>query len=830
MSRGNLALAARRLGKDPLFTLAAVATLALGIGASTAVFSVTNAVLLRPLPYADPNRLVLVWEKNARRSGLPFFDADFFDLRSGAQNAFEDFAAINGYLGVLPREDGTPDQVRFASVSPNFFRLLGAHIAFGRDFFAADGRPQPPRQPDDPGYDPHLPMRNPEARLTRRLPTAAILSYEFWQRRYGGNPAIVGRGLGNAQVVGILAPHFEVLLPPSLGVDRVPDVYTAGRLPYDRRGAILRVIGRMKAGATLERARLEAHVIASSLRAKYRTGPGFEIRLEPLHAHLVAQVRPALLALMGAAVFLLLIACTNMANLMLVRASQREREFAVRAALGGTWRQLADQVMTEALLLAGLGTALGAALAWAGIQVLLTIAPPGSLPRLDAVAFDWRVLAFAVGAGVVAAAAFGSAPAWRAGLSSLNCNLRSAGHVTGSLNQRLNGGIVAAGVALSFVLLTGSGLMFRSFLTLQRVDPGYDPHNLLTFRLQSSRLILSDSTPGQRAALMHQIDSRLRTVPGVRSVTASSLLPLAGTFMAGPWGTDQLQIQQGHFQLADVQLVLPGYFEAMRTRLVEGRSFSEAENNPEHKVAVIDEPLAAKAFPREPAAGKHIFLPGFGSRHWEAMEVVGVVAHQRASSLADLGREQIYLPDGFGGFGVARYWALRTAGNPAKYSEGVRAAIRSIDPHILILDLQPMETLIQQHQAGRRYSLILLGVFATVAVLLASMGLYGVLASLARERTREIGVRMALGAAPVSIFRLIIGHGVCLSLIGIAIGTLAALALTRAMSSMLVGITPTDPVTFAAMALVFLLIAAAACWLPAHSASAVDPAEALRSE
>jgi putative ABC transport system permease protein len=390
----------------------------------------------------------------------------------------------------------------------------------------------------------------------------------------------------------------------------------------------------------------------------------------------------------------------------------------------------------------------------------------------------------------------------------------------------LRNAVVVAEVALSFVLLIGSGLMFRSFLALQRIDPGFDSHGVLTFLLVGGR---PGATPPQRAAFMRERVDRLRALPGVLGVTASFPLPLAGGFSPIRWGTEQALTDASKFQAADFQFVLPGYFETLRTPLLAGRTFNDADNAPERNLVVIDQLLAAKAFPGGSAVGKRILIR---TRTPEAewVEVIGVAGHQRNTSLADPGREQVYLTDGFQGHGVTRRWAVRTAGDPAKYAAAIRAEMAKVDSSLVITEMQPMDALVERAQAGTRFSFLLIGVFSCIAALLAGVGLYGVLSTVVRQRTAEIGVRMALGAAPSSIFGLVVGHGLGLSAAGIATGLLAALALTRVMTSMLVGVQATDPATFAVMTLLFFALSAVASWLPAHRAAALDPTVALREE
>jgi putative ABC transport system permease protein len=822
----DLTFAWRTLRRSPAFALTAVVTIALGIGASTAIFSVTNAVLLRPLPYRNPDRLVLACGDMRKRNvkDFPFSNADFFDLRNSAKSTFEEFTAVITGRGPLPREDGTPEQVAFARITPNFFRMMGAKVAFGRDFVEADGLPQP-QLPPVAGAPPPPP----------RLPVIAILSYQYFQRRYGGNPAIIGHpiqvpGGSGPQVVGVLAPGFELLFPPDADMERTPDVWTAARLAYDaaqRNTVSLRVIGRLKQGVTLERAQAEADSFSAEAQRQFtieRTAD-WHVRLEPMQQHLVAQVRPAILALMGAAIFLLLIACANVANLLLVRTSLRARELAVRTALGGSWWRLARQMLSEGLVLAGIGSLLGAGLAWLGIHELRVIAP-ANLPRLDSIAIDATVLAFTAMAGLAAAAIFGMAPAVHAARPDVMHVLRASGRTAGlGGGGWLRNGVVVAEVALAFVLLIGSGLMFRSFLALQRIDPGFDAHGLLTFQLLGG----GGQNPQQRAAFVRQIHDRLAALPGVQSVTASFPFPLTGGFSPIRWGLETALADPSKFQAVDFQIVLPGYFDTLGTPLLAGRAFTDADNAPERKLAIIDQVLAEKAFSREPAVGKRI-LVRVNTPEPEWVEVIGVAAHQRQTSLAEPGREQIYFTDGYIGHGAARRWAVRTAGNPARYAGQIRAEIARIGRQLLITDMQPMEAYVEQAQAGTRFSLLLIGVFAVMAALLAGVGLYGVLSTLVRQRTAEIGVRMALGAAPGSIFQLVVGQGLRLSAGGIVLGLAAAFALTRVMTSMLVGVQATDPATFAAVAALFFAIAALACWLPARRAAGLDPTQALREE
>src|SRR5713101_739290 len=528
MALRELAFAGRTLRKSPIFALTAALTIALGVGASTAIFSVTNAVLLRPLPYQNPDQLVII-PTDMRNRGVkdfPFSNANFIDLREATKGQFQGLAGVFTFPITLTGEDGVPEKAHLGVVTTNYFQLVGARIVLGRDFIDDDGRPQPP--PPAPGT---------QATPTPRLPVMAIISYEYFQRRFGSNPAAIGQSLNKGkpfspQIIEVLKAHFQIYFPPSADLEAAPDIWIANRLGYDaaqRNGVSMHVIGRLRLGITIGRAQAAADQVAADARKNFtiENTAGYAIRVEPMRQHLVSEVRPAILALMGAVIFLLLIACANVANLLLVRASLRERELAVRAAIGASWWLLTRQMLTEAFLLAALGAMGGLALAWFGIHELLVIAP-ANLPRLDTIRIDSAVLGFTAVAGLVAGAIFGLASAWRASrpdvMNVLRGTSRNEGLASGGPLRML---VVVVEVALSFVLLIGSGLMFRSFLELQRIDPGFDPRGLLTFQVLGNR---GGNTPEERAAFMHQIQERLRAITGVQSVAASFPFPLAGGF------------------------------------------------------------------------------------------------------------------------------------------------------------------------------------------------------------------------------------------------------------------------------------------------------------
>ncbi len=829
----DFSYAFRTLRKSPIFTITVIVTIALAIGASTAIFSVTNGVLLRQLPYKDPERLVLARGDLQKRNvkDFPLSNADFLDLRNGAKTNFEDFAAVSTFRFTLPGLDGTPERVRAAAVSTNFFQMMGGSIIAGRDFQDSDGTPQAPPPAAAAGNGPAANNAGPPP-----LPNMVILSNEYFQQRFGGDRSVIGKTLPVAAafgpppvIVGVLAPGFELLFPPKANMEQFPSFYIAARIPYDvanRNNVQWRVIGRLKPGVSMAQAQAEAETIAQKIRDENTIAntAGQFFQLVPMKQHLVDEVRPAIRALMGAVIFLLLIACANVANLMLVRASSRERELAVRAALGAGWWQLVRQTLAEAFVIAALGTILGVGLAYLGIRQLLAIAPE-NLPRLNAIGIDWQVLAFSILAGLLSAVLFGGIPALRTAKPNLMETLRAAGR-SGALGAAwLRNAVVVVEVALAFVLLIGSGLMFRTFINIQRVNLGFEPRGLLTFQLLGN----VGNTPEELKNFKRQLREQLDAIPGVNSVTASNPLPLAGGFSPVRWGKEEALQDPTKFQAADLQIVLPGYFEAMGTRLLAGRTFTEEDSTPDRNMLIVDQALAAKAFPNESAVGKRIL---FRVRTPEAQwgEIIGVVAHQRNTSLVEPGREQLYVTDGYVNHQAASWWALRTDGDPAALAGAVRDVVRRAGSETLINEMQPMDSHVVEAQAQTRFSLLLIGVFSTIAALLAGVGLYGVLATSVRQRTAEIGVRMALGAAPSRIFRLMVGKGLYLSVIGIGIGLLAAFWLTRVLASMLVEVEPTDPVTFVSVAALFLVIAFLASWLPALRAAGLDPTTALRNE
>jgi putative ABC transport system permease protein len=826
--------ALRSIRRHKGFAATVSLTLGLGIGASTAIFSVVNAVLLRPLPYRDAGRLTLIWgDMRARHvSDFPFAPFAYRELKHNSP-AFQDIGAVTPFNAPFQVKGEEPEQVKGLGVTQNLLPILGVRVIAGRDFTDEDAQaPPPPPQPAPGAAAAPVPPAPPP-------PAMLILSYGFWQRRFGGDRSVLGKsvdfGGGPGEIVGVLPPDFELLFPPNTNMESRPDVLACQRIDYERSSRLnvfMRLVGRLKPGATLVQARAQAERAATSLRDQEQIFKAADIhyRVEPMHEDLVADVRPAIIALMGAVVFVLLIACANVANLLLVRTAAREQELAVRAALGGSAWRIVRQLLSESLVLAFAGAALGLGLAWAGIKALIALAP-ANLPRLADVTIDTAVLGYVILAAFISALLFGMLPALRATRPDLADVLRRAGRAAGLAGgSLLRQGVVIAEVALSFVLLIGGGLMVRSFSALAHTNPGFDPRGLLTFSAG-----VFGQTPDARAAEIRQLKAELEALPGVASVTGVFPLPLDGNLINSRWGKEDAATDPSKFQQANVHIVLPGYFETMRTRLLAGRSFTEADNVRTSTAIVVDALLAQKAFPGESAVGKRLFVRSRGQTA-EWLDIVGVVEHERHDGMVNEGRMAIFFTDGFFGPGAIGTWVLRQncAGrnncHPVDLAAPARAVVKKLEPRSPFALVRPMQELVDHAMTGTRFSLALVGVFALIAVILASIGLYGVLATAVRQRTAEIGVRVAFGASASSILARVIADGMKLCGIGLVVGLLAALWLTKAMRTMLVQVAPTDLPTYGVMTLLFLAIGVAACLIPARRAASLDPMEALRTE
>ena len=717
-------------------------------------------------------------------------------------------------------------------VTDGFFRMLGVAPALGRDFRPEDA------VPNEPGVQPGAPGA---------LPLMVILSHGLWEQRYGADPGVVGRvlqlGGAPAEVVGVLPQDFELLLPATAATTAEDvDLWGAARIDFansPRNNVFLRPLARLRDGATLEQAQAQIDRVAAELRDSdaVKASAGYNVRLEPLHQDLTAGVRPVLLALLGTVLFVLLIACANVANLLLVRASGRERELSVRAALGGSRRRLVRQMLLESALLAAVGAGLGTLLAAVGIE-LLPLLQPGDLPRVDGVRIDGTVLAVTGLAALAAAVLFGLAPALQSSSNDLAHSLKDRGGAGIDRRRRfLQSTVVVAEVALSVVLLIGAGLMVRSFTELSRVEPGYGTDEVLTFSLALPPTRYPDAE--DREAVMDRLQRELEALPGVTRAAAAFPLPLGGQAMNGRYGPEAALTDPEAFRQAAYRAVRPGYFEAMGTKLLEGRTL-EAPHNAEGVAlaaegleggrgrVVVDEILAETLWPDRSAVGQAFLVrlftpePGF-------VEVVGVVEHQRTPDLARVGMPAVFFPDGLLGT-IAGSWAVRAGVDPLGLVPRIREVVASVDADVPVADVRTMGSYVDDAMAPTRFALTLIGVFGLVALVLTCVGLYGVLSYVVRQRTSEIGVRMAFGAEKGAITRMVVRQGLGLAGAGLAVGLLAALGLSGFLESLMVGISPTDPVTFGGIGLLFALVAALACYLPARRAARLDPVSALRED
>jgi putative ABC transport system permease protein len=819
--------AIRSFVQRPLFTAVIVLTLALGIGSNVAMFSVANAVLLRALPYDHPEELALVWTRlqatNVERSLVS--GPDFADYQKQTTR-FEGFAGAAAVAGTLTGA-GQAERITIGYTTSNLFDLLGVRPLLGRSFRKEDAITIDPKQFANP--NPDLP------------PGTVMLSYGLWQRRFGGDPHVIGRtiqlGGWGSVIVGVLPATFRIYLPADAAMPTNIDAWNV--LPtniteFERQAAMLTVVTRLRKGVTLEQAQQEMDAVATRLREvhQFHKTQNLHIRVNGMHRDVVNHARPALLALLGAVGFVLLIACANIANLLLVRATERGREIAVRAAVGSGRGRIIAQMLVESFVLSWAGAVLGVLLAWQGMR-LITALSPGNLPRIEGAAIDLAALLYTVGAAFVAAIAFGLAPALRAVGGNLMDGLRDRGSDTGGVRgNKLRSALVVLEVALSLVLLVGAGLMVRSFAELQRVDPGFDARNVVTFNAPVQMLKYLTST--LRANFANDLADRLRAIPGVERVGAVTPLPLAGgeQYSVGSYGRVGGSDDAYRANKADFKSVLPGYFEAMGIRLLKGRFFERLDNREEAlDVAIIDRKLAKRVFGEEDPLGAELLVDHFNQKTFSLervpVRIVGVVDNVRSASLAAEGRETVYVPYIFQSFLPLTY-VVRTAADPASLIARIRAEAAAMDPDVPIAELSTLASYVSTAMSQTRFLLALIGAFAALALGLAALGLYGVISYSAKQRTREIGVRVAFGATERDVMRLILGQGLVVALAGIGLGLAGAAALTRVVSSFLVGVSATDPITFAGVPALLLAVAIVASFLPARRAGRVDPNVALR--
>ena len=796
--RQDLRYGARMLLKQPGFTLIAVIMLALGIGANTAIFSVVNAVLLHPLPFRESDRLVMI-----RETRLPQFSE--FGVSPGnflawqKQNTvFERMVAFGtpsfNLVGV-----GDPEPIQGMRVTDGFFAMLGAQPHIGRDFLPEE---------DQPGRG-----------------NVVILSYGLWQRRFGGDAKILNQTITlNSQKCTVIG-----VMPESFRFNRDEAIWTPMAFAVDQAqnhsGHFLSAVGRLRLGVTLEQANAEMVTIAGRLAAQYpESNTGWSVKLAPLLEFSVRSIKPALLVLLAAVAFVLLIACVNVANLLLVRVAGRQRELAVRAALGAGRARIMRQLLTESLLLALLGGAAGSLLAKLGMNLLLAFAPQ-DLPRMSDVSLDGRALGFTTAITLLTGVIFGLLPALRASRPNLHETLKEAarGSTEGGRRQLVRSTLVVLEVASALVLLVGAGLLGKSFWQLLRVDPGFNPDHALTLSVALPRTKYPEAS--QQAAFFRQLLEKVSALPGIQAAGVSNAMPLVNAFVL-PFeieGRPPLPPDAG--QQTNFYAISPSYLKAMGIPLRRGRYFTERDTQDAPPVVIINETMAQRMFPNEDPIGKRL---SFG-RIPDKYEIVGVVGDVKQDGLDKATPLQAYGAR-LGLTFPAMTLVVRTAGEPTAMTEAIRNAVLQIDKEQPIAKVRTLAQSLSTSIAQRQFSMLLLGIFATVALALAAMGIYGVLSYAVTQRTHEIGIRLALGAGGREVLKLIIGQGMKLALVGVAVGALGALALTRLMSGLLFSVSPTDPWTFASIAALLLAVALLACWLPARRATKVDPLIALRCD
>ncbi len=798
----DLRYGARMLLKKPGFTLVAIATLSLGIGANTAIFSVINGVLLSALPYPQPEQLAMVWLDN-RRQGIPddiTSYPNFVDWRD-RNKTFQGMAGMTSsnlhLTGV-----GEPEEIRAAIVSINFFQVIGVGPALGRGFTAEEERPGSDR--------------------------VVILSNALWQRRFGGDPGILNKtislsGVSNT-VVGIMPAGFQFPEDTDLWRPLAPsDGMRAARF-----GFFLPVVGRLKPDVTRAQAQADLDVVANQIEQQFPDMAGYGVNVVLALEQTVGAIRRPLMTLFVAVLFVLLIACANVANLLLARAADRRREVAVRAALGAGRRRIVRQLLTESMLLAVLGGALGVLLAWWGLQLLVDLSP-ANIPRLENIRLDGRVLWFTLGLAMLTGLIFGLAPALQTTQLKLGETLKEGGRTgAGGRSARLiRGGLVVVEVALTLVLLVGAGLLIRSFWRLQQVDPGFKTDNVLTLRLSLPR---SRYTEGAQAvSFFERLQERLGALPGVVAVSATTDIMLQRLATSSTFTIENRPRDPSEQSLElPFDRVLPNYFQTMGIQLLLGRVFTAQDGRDSPRVAIVNETFVKRYFPNADPIGKRFTFGGAGpDAQWIA--VVGVVRDSKRQGVDQPIRIESFMP-------LAQMPArsmevvLRTTGDPLALGNAARESVWSLDRDLPIPRMQTLEQNLSTRVAQRRLNMLLLGLFASVALVLSAVGIYGVMNYAVTQRTNEIGIRVALGAQTRDVLRLVVGEGMILALAGVVFGLVMTFALTRLMASLLFGVSATDPLTFAAIAALLFGVALLACWIPARRATAVDPMVALRYE
>jgi len=795
----------RTLLRNPGFCAVAILALALGIGPNTAIFTMVNAVLLKPLPVPEPGRVVMIWG-TMLKSGfdqLPVSAGDYLEWKRQARS-FDEMSAAFAIpeFGLNVSGAGEPERVPAALASKEFLPALGIATVVGRNF-----RPEE----DRPGG-----------------PPAVLISHAFWLRRFHADPTAVGRTLtvdGIPRTVVGVVPHglgemvaADLWLPTAID----PNKPERGNPNYG-------VVARLKPGVTVAQARAEMTVIARRLEQAYpATDTGWGITLFPMAEMFTGRIRPVLLILLGAVGLLLLIACANLANLLLARAATREKEIAIRGALGAGRRRLIRQLLTESLLLAMAGGALGLVLAAWGVRLLRSVVPD-MFPMLQQMSVDAPVLAFTFGISMLTGLLFGLVPAWRSSHTDLNTTLKEAAGRSESAggSQRIRSFLLASEVALAVLLSVSAGLLLRSFERVTAVDPGVRTANILTMNVSLPEV--KYDTPLKRATFYKDLIERLDTLPGVRSAGAVLFLPLRVSMLSFRIGVNGFTIEgrppvpQDQEPEADYRTATPDYFNTMGIALRQGRLFDQHDDQDAKRVALVNEAMVRKHFAHENPLGKHILMG-------KAIEIVGVVADAKLYGLDAPVEPAIYVPLAQQPGNLAMAVVVRTEGDPAAAASAVRREILKLDPEQPISNVRTMQTVLSDSLMLRRVSMMLLAVFASLALMLATVGIYGLTAYSVSRRTHEIGLRVALGASQSHILRLVVGRGLVTSLIGAGIGVAAAFALTRGLSAMLYGVTATDPLVFAGVPLLLIAVSVLASYVPARKATRIDPLVALRYE
>jgi putative ABC transport system permease protein len=800
----DLRYGARTLTKNPGFALLAVVTLALGIGANTAIFSVIHAVLLKPLPYPDAERLTWVWLDN-RREGIREDITSYpnFEDWRGQNKVFEAMAGVRdgrfNLTGV-----GEPEELKGASVSANFFALVGVNPARGRGFAPEE---------EQEGRD-----------------GVVVLSHGLWRRRFGASESIVGQKISlsgrSFDVVGVMPPGFEFPAKVELWKPLAPNA----QLRSSRNSFWLPVVGRLKPGVTRASAQADMDVIAGRLEQQYpQSNQGYGVNVVPIHEQMVGRLRPTLLVLLAAVACVLLIACANVANLLLVRASVRQKEIALRAALGASRWRVARQLLTESVLLAGLGGALGLLLAHWGLDGFLALVPE-DLPRASSIGVDGRVLLFTSGLSLLTGVVFGLVPAWQASKVGLIETLKEGGRGEGAGGvggRRLRRALVVAEIALALVLLAGAGLMIKSLWRLQQVNPGFNPDRLISMRLSLPRTKYPEGP--QVAAFFQQLGERLRAVPGVQAVGATSSVMMEKLHNSSTFSVEGRPAEpQGQRLELPFDAVSNDYFQTMGVPVVRGRAFNEHDKRDGLPVAIINEAMARRYWPNEDPVGKR-FTFGDPGPNAQWLTIVGVVGDVKRLGLDTPVRIETYLPHSQA-TARAMEVVVRTADNPLAMARTLRSAVWEIDKDLPVAEVRTVEQAMSERAAPRRFGMLLLALFAALALVLAAVGIYGVMSYSVAQRTHEIGIRMALGAGRRDVMKMVVGQGMKLALVGVGVGLAGAFALTRLMAGLLFGVSASDPLTFAGVAALLLSLALLACLVPARRAVKVDPMVALRYE